>query len=137
MVFYFLAVKAVVHVNAELVVQRRAGGNRQRDPLVSRTEQCLGLQPVLHNALRVELAQLCKLCAGLVVPGVDEIWREPAAFQREFAEFQHAAVHHEFDKALFVGHLNVPSVKYAAGHTISFFYIISHYNNICKYLTKK
>ena len=105
MILDFLAVKAVVHVNAVLVVERCARGNGKRDSLVSRTEKGLRLQTVLHNALSVELAELCELRTGLVVAGVDEVGGKSAALKGELAEFQHAAVYHELDKALFICHL--------------------------------
>ena len=46
-----------------------------------------------------------ELRTGLVVAGVDEVGGKSAALKGELAEFQHAAVYHELDKALFICHL--------------------------------
>ena len=46
-----------------------------------------------------------ELRTGLVVAGIDEVGSKSAALEGELAEFQHAAVYHELDKALFICHL--------------------------------
>ena len=39
------------------------------------------------------------------IAGIDEVGGKSAALEGELAEFQHAAVYHELDKALFICHL--------------------------------
>ena len=104
MILDLFSVEAVACINAELVEQCHTSAYRKGNTLVGRSEQYIGFNAVVVDALCIELTELCKLCAGLVVACVYEVRSFSATLECELAECKNSAVNHEFNKALFIRH---------------------------------
>ncbi len=124
MVFCFLAVKHIGSVNTVLFAKSNNSRHRQRNTLVSRSEESFKLDLVLGYAVSVELSKLTQLSTCLIVTAVNEIGSFSSAFEGELSEGEDTAVHHKLNKFFFVGHNDRPF--------IDTYTIISHSEYICK-----
>ena len=98
-----LAVAAVAHFLAVELLQRDGGDHGQRDALVGRAEHHVEVQAeVIMDGLGVVLAQTMQLLSRDVRAGVHEERGLAAALQREAAELQNMALHHEVDELFLI-----------------------------------
>ena len=113
MILYFLAVEAKAYVLVIFLRQSDGCAGSKGDTLVCGAEKALNVDIMLHDAVCIEAAKLCQLCACFIVARIDEIGGLSAALEGEITEGQHAAVCHEFDKIVFVAHFfyNLSNLK--------------------------
>ena len=103
MVLHFLAVAAVLHFLAVQLLDGHGRDHGQRDTLVGGPEHHVEVEPeVLVDGLGVVEAEAVQLLAGHVGPRVHEERRLAPTLQREVAELQHVAFHHELDELALV-----------------------------------
>ena len=99
----FLTVGAVTNLLTIELGNAHSRDDGQRDALVSRAEDYVEIKTeAVVDGLSVVQTQTMKLIARDVCAGVHEEGGLAAALEREVAELQHVALHHEFDEFLLV-----------------------------------
>ena len=103
MVFYFFSVGAVLDVRAEVLADRHACCNCQRDSLVSRSKENIEVcSECIIDCFRVVLAELSELGACAVESCVYEKRSLSSGFGYEISKFQYIAINHKLNKFLFI-----------------------------------
>jgi hypothetical protein len=80
------------------LAQLDGGGSRDRDALVRRAEQHVGLEVVVDDRLGIEATERGQAGTGVDRAGVEEVRRRPPGLQREAAEPQHVVLQGELDE---------------------------------------